>query len=172
MLCRPEGTEKITLWDEHETEVVFRKKEDDNVESEFKIAETHYFEVNLARGKEMWIKLKSEKSEIIYHNPSATLFNVVIEYKKFNVNESHVQEVKQMEQGDVMGLVCSFINGEDGTGYSLCQFLINGESIGRAMRMTGKMVAPMICINPTTTTVHSSLAFGKSKIEEGNISIN
>ena len=116
--------EKITFLDEHRTEVVFRKKGDDNVESDFKVAETHYFEVKLAEGKELCVKLASEEGEIIYHNPSATIFNL---------NERHVQEVQPMKQGDVMGLVCSFINGKDGKGYSFCQFLINGECNGIAM---------------------------------------
>ena len=89
-----------------------------------------------------------------------------------NEEQLTVHEVKPLIQGNILGLVCSFHNGKDGNVYSLCQFLHDGESIGIAMRMTGKTVTPMIFINPETTTVNSSLSFGKSKIKEGNISMN
>ena len=74
-LCQPGGMEKITFLDENGTDVVFKKEEDDIAQSEYKIAEPHYFEVHLAEGKEFCIKLESERSQIIYHNPSAILHN-------------------------------------------------------------------------------------------------
>ena len=155
--------QKIDFLGEDGNEVIFKKKEKDDIDKRSKIADTNYFEVNLAKGTDMCIKLKSDDSEIIFHNPSLKLIN--------NVNEGVVKNVKPLEEGDVVGVVCSFFNGEDGNVHSLCQFLRNGDAIGIAMRMKGNTVTPMIFNHPSTTTVHSSLVFGKSKIKEGNCSV-
>ena len=161
--------EKICFFDE----VIFKKKENDSAQSTVKIAETHYFEVHLKQGQELCIKLESEESQIIYHNPSAMISNI----KKVGAHDDkdgqrNIQEVKHLQHGNILGFVCSFFDREDEKGYSLCQFLHNGEPIGIAMRMNGTTVTPMVFINPATTTVNSSLEFGKSKVKEGKISIN
>ena len=149
---------KFAFLDEHGYEVIFEKKEEDNIESKIMITEAHYFEVNLVRGKELCIKLESDEGEIVYHNPSEIMVNG---------NEGHIKVVKPLNEGDVMGCLCSFFNGEDGNVYSSIQLLHNGESNGVAMRMKGKTVTPMIYHNPETTTVRTSQDFGKSKAKEG-----
>ena len=150
---------------EDKTEVIFENKEDGKVNSRSYLAKLHYFEIHLAQGEHMAIQLESESSNFIYHNGTSSLLNV---------NEHTAMSIKSLKEGDVLAFSCSFWNNEafeesEGKAhyYSWCQFLINGEAIGKAFRMVGKTVKPTIFYDKINTSICPSLIFGQSKEKKG-----
>ena len=104
-LCQPEQMQKIALLGKDNTDVIFEKKEEDEINSRSNLAknlyQTHYFEVHLSQGEHMAIQLESEHIKFIYHNATSSFLNII---------EHNATTTKQLKVGDTLMFVCSFWN--------------------------------------------------------------
>lgn len=149
--------EKVDFRNYDGTDVVFRKKDEDEDELSMKLPQRFYFEVDVIQDGNIAIEIKSDSDVCLYDGLLGEILHT---------GNKTVTQGKPFQNGDIIG--CNmwmfamkrvYMKGVYASVlYSTCTFSINGEDIcKRPFAVEGTKISPMVYCDPKESEVKINL---------------
>ena len=138
-----------------------------NVKNTKRYPKIHHSYIELVDGNDFAVEITGENDKIFYCNSVGCLLNI---------RTKTTLPIVSLKKGDVLGYVTAFFYENDFGDdrrykgyYSISHFLINGEVVGKQIRMDGGTATITMYINPKDTQIQTSMAPHQLNTLLGNV---